>query len=110
MRGRVWVEYDEHGVSKIFRTRATAVVSGKNIKEYPRKDAVEQIRRRIFERSQNHCEYCGKIITWGSMHMHEQITRGDGGEISIQNSVAICYDCHLLGEHGNRSLRFGERN
>ena len=41
--------------------------------------------------------------------MHEMVSRGDGGEISLANGVGICYDCHFgPAGHGNRVTRFGE--
>ena len=111
MRGRVWVGLDEIGITEIFRSYGQAVQSaaGKlgNIKEYPRKDAVFAIRTRVFQKSDNHCKDCGNIITW-NFHMHEETPRGKGGNISIWNSIALCANCHLNFEHGNRRLRFNE--
>lgn len=79
-----------------------------------RRTAVEQIRRQVFERSRNECENCGARITWNSMHMHEQVLKGKGGEVSLENCHALCGDCHEWrpdSEHGNRrwqSARVGE--
>lgn len=109
MRGRCWVALDEKGVTRVFKNYAAAVLSkSANIREYPRKDAVGQVRQRVFERADGHCEDCNTLLTWASMHMHEKIHRGDGGEISLENSIAVCYKCHMDIEHGNRKLRFGE--
>lgn len=111
MRGRCWVELDDKGCARIFRHYSEAIrwasdTSGR-VAEYPRKDAVGQIRQRVFEASGGICRNCGKPINWG-FHMHEQIPRGNGGEISIYNSVALCARCHLFGEHSDRQPRFGE--
>lgn len=112
-RGRCFVEKDVAGnVVRIFRTAGAAatsnVVEGNRVTEYPRKDAVESIRLQVFARANSECEYCGDPLTWKTMHMHEKKARGDGGEISVYNSVALCYECHINGEHGNRKTRFGE--
>jgi 5-methylcytosine-specific restriction endonuclease McrA len=112
MRGRCWVGYDGEGVSHIFKTYANAVRSKfadiGNIKEYPRREATREIRQRVLQRAGNQCEDCGKLVTWETMNMHEKIHRGDGGEISLENSIAVCFKCHTEIEHGNRRLRFGE--
>jgi HNH endonuclease len=112
VRGRCWIELDEKGTTRIFRSYAAAVQSAAwnlgHVKEYPRREATREIRERILQRAGNQCEDCGKLVTWGSMHMHEKIHRGDGGEISLENSIAVCYKCHTEIEHGERRLRFGE--
>ena len=111
VRGRVWVELDEKGVARIFRHYSEAIMwageTGGKVAEYPRRDAVTQIRERVFEASGGTCRDCGKPINW-SFHLHEENPRGKGGEISIYNSIAICARCHLVFSHGNRRLRFGE--
>lgn len=115
MRGRVFVEYDATGqICRIFRHRRNAVVSAaweeKRIHEYPRKDAVEFIRKRTFDIAEGHCKYCGKYCSWEVGEMHEELPRGKGGEISIYNSVWSCHDCHTgpSGQHKARQTRFGE--
>lgn len=107
-RNRCFVEKDASGnIIRIFRTPGAAAASKGIVVEWPRKDAVEAIRRQVFKRSGNECEYCGGPVTW-KFHMHEKIPRGERGEISLENCVALCSDCHLNGEHGNRKPRFGE--
>lgn len=108
-RGRCWVEFDEKGPIRIFRNwrGVLAVGNYKDVREYPRKNAVAAIRQRVYELSGGFCKDCGGIITV-NFHMHEEISRGKGGEISIENSIALCSRCHLEFEHGNRRLRFGE--
>jgi hypothetical protein len=43
--------------------------------------------------------------------MHEVLPRGKGGRISLQNSIGLCADCHILnprqkGAHGGRQPQF----
>jgi len=55
------------------------------------------------------CEWCTAPISEQSMHMHEMVSRGNGGEISLSNGVGICYNCHFgPAGHGDRTTRFGE--
>lgn len=114
MRGRVYVETENGEIIRIFRNPGSAMNSPawdeKRVKEYPRKDAVSSIRKQVFDRSKNKCEYCGNFITW-KFHLHEKTARGKGGEISLENCVAICAACHILRKdsaHGDRRTRFGE--
>ena len=97
---RVHVELDEDGRAiRIFRTKKAADLSlaaelGR-VEERERSEAVGQIRWQVFQASEGQCERCGCLITWRGFHMHEQITRGHGGEISVGNSIALCSRCHL---------------
>jgi hypothetical protein len=74
-----------------------------------RATAVSQIRHQIFERSKGDCELCSSPITEKTFHMHEKQHRGKGGEVSLENSVAVCASCHLFA-HRDRRVRFGEKN
>lgn len=97
---------------RIFKNAGAAALSkATEIKEYPRKNAKEEIRRQVFELSGGECQNCGNPLTWGSMHMHEKIHRGKGGEVSVENCEALCYGCHIEIKHGDRRLRWspGER-
>ena len=110
-RGRVFVQLVDGKIIRIFKHPATARLADGDIREYPRKDAVEAIRRQVYERSKGQCEDCGALITWGTLHLHERVPRSEGGEISLANCAAICYGCHIGrsdSAHGNRRLRFGE--
>ena len=112
MRGRVFVEYDADGqICRIFRHTRNAVLSAawesKNVAEYARKDAIGIIRKRVFDLAEGICKYCGKYCNWDTGHMHEEVPRGQGGEISIYNSVWSCGKCHS-DQHGDREPRFGE--
>jgi len=74
-----------------------------------RKDAVDAIRRQVYEKSGGRCRDCGAVIGW-DFHMHEIVPRGNRGEISTTNSAAICAACHILRDgsaHGNRKPQFG---
>lgn len=73
--------------------------------------AVAEIRLRVFERAGGRCEYCNAFINFRTGHMHEKIPKGRGGEVSLENCVAICARCHILrrdSEHGARRPRFNE--
>lgn len=71
---------------------------------------VGEIRRAIFDRQEGLCARCGEIITFKTMHMHEIIHRGQGGEISLENSQGLCYSCHLgpRGKHPEKQLKFSK--
>lgn len=102
-RNRVTCEIDpaNQRVIRIFRHPAKAIfMSPDVIRELPRKDAVEDVRRQVFERAGGVCEHCPKILTFETMHMHEKIFRSHGGEQSLANCQCLCADCHLIGEHG----------
>lgn len=109
-RGRVFVELDEsNNIIRIFKNQGLACASeaydrGK-VFEYPRKEAVEQIRRQVFERAKRRCEKCGEICTW-NFHMDERIAKGNGGEVSLANCWCLCAPCHVgdngYSEHSNR--------
>ncbi|MCU1301754.1 MAG: hypothetical protein JWQ87_2038 [Candidatus Sulfotelmatobacter sp.] len=114
-RNRVWVELQGGKIARIFRSQGAAAKSQAaeedRIREYPRKDATEAIRRQVYERANGECENCGKRLTWGTLHMNERIPRSKGGEVSVENGQALCYACHegrLDSVHGNRLPRFGE--
>jgi len=108
------VEVDEGGgVVRVFRTVHDAILFEHDhpllVKTIRYRDAVEEVRRRVYERSKGACEWCGKTITWKSLHMHEQLPRGNGGEISLSNSAALCARCHLDVAHANRQWGGGPK-
>ena len=107
----VWAEIDEftgHAV-RIFRNRKSAFEAIAAPKLISKALAVSQIRRQIFDRQEGVCVNCPEMLTWGSGHLHEKIHRGQGGEISLENSEMLCYSCHLgkRGAHGDRRPQFG---
>lgn len=111
----VRVEVDETGgIVRIFKTTHDAVEfafdSPALVKTTQYRDAVEEVRRRVFERANSRCEWCGVVLTWRTGQMHEMLPRSRGGEISLANSVFICYGCHQgrpESAHGDR--RWGGR-
>jgi|ERR1700728_142771 len=76
------------------------------VKQSLRNFAVGEIRSQIVERATKedgvHCEYCDRWLTSQTGHMHEKQFKGKGGEVSLENGVFLCYECHILGEHGDR--------
>jgi 5-methylcytosine-specific restriction endonuclease McrA len=65
-----------------------------------------KIRQAVYDRQSGMCLWCDKNLTWDQFHMHEVVSRGKGGKISLDNSVGLCYDCHLNRAHGNRKPQF----
>ena len=63
--------------------------------EISKQDAVYAIRRQVFDRANESCERCGTPITWSTGHLHEVKNRGRGGEVSVENCIALCPKCHL---------------
>ena len=111
----VWAEIDEftgHAV-RIFKNRKIAFETISAPKLISKALAVSQIRRQIFNRQEGVCVNCPEMFTYSSMHLHEKIHRGEGGEISLENSEGLCAACHILGprsEHGkDRSPQFTKR-
>jgi 5-methylcytosine-specific restriction endonuclease McrA len=70
----------------------------------------KEIRDEIWKRQEGVCIRCPNLISKATMHMHERVHRGRGGKISLENSVGLCYSCHLgsRGVHPEKRLRFGE--
>jgi 5-methylcytosine-specific restriction endonuclease McrA len=70
---------------------------------------VAEIRQQVYDRQGGRCRSCDKFVTSEQAHMHEKVHRGQGGEISLDNSEILCYDCHLNREefgHGKRKPQF----
>lgn len=63
------------------------------------------IRLAIWTRQGGECLWCGKNLTLDQMHCHEKIHRGKGGVMSLENSIGLCFDCHINGAHGDRQVR-----
>jgi hypothetical protein len=107
----VWVQLTKNrfDVVRIFKSKKAAfsVVDVTPI-FIARNLAVASIRHQIFLRSKGSCEQCGAFITEQSMEMHEKQHRGKGGEISLDNSFAICKKCHRF-EHRERAPQFTRR-
>lgn len=81
------------------------------VTQMARSVAVGYIREQVFSRAKRGmiimCEFCGNTITPGTGQMHEKHFKGKGGEVSLDNCVAICNECHIgkTGEHGNRRFQ-----
>lgn len=104
----VYVQLDEFtGLCvRVFKNRKIAFENIESPKCIERALAVSQIRRQVFSRQEGVCLRCPNIILWTSGHLHELITRGQGGEISLDNCEMLCADCHLNGAHGDRKPQF----
>ena len=117
MEHSVLVEVDAAGEAiRIFRTAKAAAIAqdrglhGFRVEEKTRRDAVREIRRKIFARATNYdgiteCEDCGAFITWETGEMHEDTPKGKGGDVSVENGRALCHGCHT----GRPDSRHGER-
>lgn len=108
-RNRCWVEVVGNKPVRILKHHWSPMVHGGTLAEWPRVDAIRDIRQQVYKRANSCCEKCGERLTWRQMHMDERVSRGEGGEVSVDNSWVLCYDCHLGpdGEHGDR--RWGGR-
>jgi 5-methylcytosine-specific restriction endonuclease McrA len=105
--GLVWVQIEDGNITRIFRNRKAAIASEGVVEKHEKADAVSQIRNRVFELAEGFCKYCNKYVPFCMGHMHEEKHRGEGGEVSIYNSVWSCWECHRK-EHPEKTLRFGE--
>lgn len=110
MNNMVWVELnDVNATVRIFRNHRAANAFGQEwIAEQNRSEAVAEIRRALWLRCHGECELCASVVTEQSGHMHEQIHRGKGGEISLANSVFICTTCHKAA-HADRNPKFSKK-
>lgn len=113
-RGMAHIELRDGKPYRIFRSaKAWAAAGARDVKisVMARVDAVREIRWQLYKQD-THCQWCGADISWEGCQMHEVVPRGDGGEISLENSTLLCYDCHqgrTDSAHGNRKLQFGHR-
>src|SRR5208283_1147213 len=83
----------------------------RRIEEVPKRFAVTAIRQEVFRLAGGNCKYCNKFVPfYGDVfqrgHLHEEIHRGEGGEISVYNSTWACFECHKI-QHPEKMLRFG---
>ena len=65
------------------------------------KAEIAALRETIRVRQKGLCLWCAKPITLAQMHMHELIFRSHGGEMSLTNSVGLCYGCHFGNKHAH---------
>lgn len=103
----IWVELGaaELNVVRIFKSRSAASRSGMILALMDRGTAVKAIRHQLWLRCKGECELGGEPITETTAHMHELKHRGQGGEISISNSVMACATCHRY-QHRDRNPRW----
>ena len=113
-RNHVWVELDPESKFpiRIIKSRYDAYNLSHDVRGFwPRSSAVREIRRQVFERDGYECRRCGAVLTLQTGHMDEIKSRGEGGEVSLDNCWLLCADCHIgnkaTSEHGNRRLQFG---
>ena len=119
-RNTCWVERVDGNIVRIFRSThgedwSRAMAAG-TLQTCPKKDAVGEIRGKIWKRCAGRCEWCGSPVTESGslrrrMHQHEKVFKGKGGgsgEVSLDNCVGICYDCHFNdpAAHGDRRPQF----
>lgn len=107
----VYVELLDDEIVRIFRSYDDAVHSEawdeERVVQCELSEAVTAIRLTVCESANGECQDCGEYVGWAG-HMHEVKTRGQGGEISTENSIWLCADCHLNHEHGDRKTSFGD--
>lgn len=100
---RVWVEQgDDFKVVCIFKSEKAAFAARVRIVEIDRALAVSNIRHQLYIRSGGFCDLCHCPISENTAHMHEMKHRGQGGLISLGNSVMACSSCHKY-QHKDRS-------
>lgn len=59
----------------------------------------EKLREGLQNRSQGHCEICGRLPDWRGLSLHHQTFLSQGGEDSEDNGVMACGRCHSE-QHG----------
>lgn len=114
MRKIVWVEMTGGQVSKIFKNQKQAFLGCPDPQAKFKDEAVGSVRRQVYDRQKGRCLNCGDARPYEGdlftrMHMHEEIPKGKGGLVSLENCVCLCARCHLSGQHGDRRPRFGEQ-
>ena|ERR1700728_1024800 len=118
MEKLVRVELGDHGLPiRIFRKdKKWLQCPTERLYNMPKADAVTLIRLQVFQRAggevyegettiRGKCEECSAPITWDTMEQHEKIFKGRGGEVSLENCLALCHDCHTgstTSKHGDR--------
>ena len=97
---------------RILRTTLEALkLPPERVRQMARSVAIGYIRQQVVDRARRNrlinCEFCGKVVTELTGHMHEVVPRGQGGEYSVDNSRYICPECHIGrdGEHGDRRFQ-----
>jgi 5-methylcytosine-specific restriction endonuclease McrA len=105
---KAWVAVDAYAAPReVFKSHSAALRAnpdGACIVEMDRMRAVVAIRSRVYARAKGHCEKCNEVLTPETAHMDEKVSRGEGGNISLDNCWLLCSNCHVgpTGEHSNR--------
>ena len=105
---KAWVAVDAFAAPReIFSSHSATLRAnpdGGCIVEMDRMRAVVHIRSRVYARAKGRCEKCSETLTPMTAHMDEKVSRGEGGNISLDNCWLLCSDCHIgkNGEHSNR--------
>lgn len=71
-------------------------------------DAAKSVRDFCFVRCNGWCEICSAPVTKDSGQLHEDEWRGDGGLMSIDNSLFVCKSSHKY-QHKGREPQFTRR-
>ena len=119
-RNSVWIERINGAIVRIFKSTHSddwkkAMAAG-TLETCSKKDAVGSIWEQLWIRAAGKCEYgCGRTITrtgWNKAEMHEEVPRGNGGEISLSNSKMICRTCHRTSDraHGDRRPQWNSKS
>ena len=111
MGTKVWCQTSGEGETstavRLFKSKKAAFASGEAVWFVSRTWAVSSIRHQIWLRCRGACEKCTAPVNENSGEMHEKKHRGKGGEISIDNSIFICRECHQH-EHRERNPRWSK--
>ena len=106
---KAWVAVDALSAPlEVFKSQSEAIrafmAQGHHLVEMDRARAVVHIRSRVYARAKGRCEKCSETLTPGTAHMDEKVSRGEGGNISLDNCWLLCVSCHIgpNGEHGDR--------
>ena len=75
-------------------------VVGKTGRLRLKRQALEDLRRRVFIRDGWKCRECRVACSWTSGHLAHIQSRGAGGSDTEENTRLLCGDCHRA-EHGN---------
>jgi 5-methylcytosine-specific restriction endonuclease McrA len=85
--------------------------SEKRKKKAENREWVSWVRERVFERDNHQCRVCQNRAE----EMHEIVFRSLGGLVSLNNSIAVCRECHVklqrhvldvAGDNANEDLQF----
>jgi 5-methylcytosine-specific restriction endonuclease McrA len=61
--------------------------------------AEKELKEKLLERSDGHCECCGELPDWRGLSVHHKIYRSQGGKSDLDNCEMLCGKCHSA-RHG----------